>query len=179
MISLQQVESTLRGQPRLVAIGGIILLCLVGGLLYAPPLMALHKSIPEWRRLKAELTDVRHLMDQLRQGEIPSVPDVDQLSTVLAGLNKLARDHRVQFLEVTPAAPLAGGSPDLMIVPVELQVEGSYRSLGEFLGALRHTTEIGAAFVRRIQIDRDERLLPQVHARLSIELTLTPSSDET
>ncbi len=177
MISIQQVESTLRGQPRLVLIGGIVLLCLVGGLLYVPRVMLLQKTLPEWRHLKAELTDARQLLNQLHDGEIPALPDGDQLSTVLAGLNALARDHQVQFLEVTPAAPASGGPPDLMVVPVELQAEGTYRSLGEFLGALRQTATIGAAFVRRIQMERDERILPRVHARLSIELTLCPSSN--
>ncbi len=175
--SLHQAESALSRQPRIVLWGGVAMLFLLSWVLYNPQLAAVHRLSREWHLLNTELGDARRVVDRIREGKGPSLQPIDSLPEVLGELNTVARSHQVEILEVTPSHPLPGGSPDLEILPVELQVEGGYRALGEFLGALGKTHSLGVAFVRRITMDRDERILPRLRARLSIDLAFSQGSD--
>ncbi|MBI3616436.1 MAG: type 4a pilus biogenesis protein PilO [Candidatus Omnitrophica bacterium] len=171
--SIRQTRVWLFRQPRFVLagvfIGGLVLIWAV----YAPAFQSIRRSHAEWLRLKTELIDVRKTVDPIRRGEVPLLPRADAISTVLKQLNTVARSKQIQFIQVSPGAARAGDPPGLVILPVELTLEGVYRSWGEFLGALARTPSLSGTFVRQLSIDREERLLPHLRGRLSLEIFLS------
>ena len=176
--TIRQSKEAISREPKiLVAAAAAGLLC-AGWLLYIPPLGAIRRTKEEWRQLKEEVTASRQILAPVRKGEALPPVDLDQLPTVLEELHALARSHQVEFTAVSPGAARPG-TPGLMVIPVELQAEAGYRSLGEFLGELKRTSSLGGAFVRRLTIDREERLLPRLRARISMELVLSHVSDGT
>ncbi len=150
-------------------------LVLAVGWLILPSLGGIGRAAEECAGLKAGLAEDRRTVDSLRKGTVPALPSVDQLPEVLSQLNAVARSHGVHLLEVTPQPARSAASSDPVIVPLDLQVEAEYRSLGEFLGALRETPFIGVALVRRVLIEREEQGLPRLRARVSVELGLGAS----
>jgi len=168
--AIRQARMTLRHRPRTLLVGGAVTLAIVAGLLYGPPVMAIRRSRGEWQHVIREVAETRQLGDAVRRDAIPPLPTVDVLPDTLAYLNAVTRSHEIQVVEVVPGAPQPADPQGLVVVPVELQVVGAYRALGEFLGALRQATTPGAVFVCRVSLESDEQLLPQVRARLSLEL---------
>lgn len=171
--SMRHVQGVLSRQPRIVLTGGFLAAVILGWVIYAPPITAIRRSHGEWSRLKDELSDIRKTVDPIRQGKIPLLPVADTTPSVLEQLNAAARSKQIQFLQVSPGAPRPGNSPGLVILPVELTLEGAYRSWGEFLGALPQSPSLRGAFVRQIAIDREERLLPRLKGRISLEIFLS------
>ncbi len=117
------------------------------------------------------------MVGQLRSGQLHPLPPTDVVPEVLNQFNRLARSHQILISSVTPGAIQPGNSDGLAVLPIEFQVEGGYRSLGEFLGQLSKTPSLEGARVRRMAIDRDEHLLPRLRAQLSIDIFLSEASN--
>ena len=171
--SIRQARAWLARQPRLTVAGGVTGALFLVWIIYVPVLLSIRRSHAQWLHLKNELIDARQALDPIRRGEIAWVPGRDATSAVLEQLHAVARSQHVQFLQVSPGASHPGDLPGLTVLPVELTVEGTYRSLGEFLGLVPRTPSLNGAFVRQLTIDREERLLPRLRARLSLEIFLT------
>ncbi|MBI3332825.1 MAG: type 4a pilus biogenesis protein PilO [Candidatus Omnitrophica bacterium] len=157
-------------------------LCAAGFLLlvwavYLPALKALRRSHSEWAQLKAEVAEERRVVDPFRKGSIPTPPPLEALPTVLESLNAAARSKQIQFLQVAPGKVRRGVSAETSILPVDLYLEGGYRSIGEFLSGLSRTPSLEGTFVRQVAIGRQEQMLPLLRARVSIELTLSGATD--
>ena len=175
-ITKRQLRNLLGRQARLIFVGtGVFFLC-VAWILYAPLLRDIRRISREWRTLQIEQADARRVVEQLRSGQIHSLPRTDVLPEVLNRLNNLARSHQIQFLAVTPGSLRSGDPPGLAIFPIELQMEGGYQSIGEFLGDLERTASLGGTHVRQLTIERDEHLLPRLRAQLSMEIILSEGS---
>lgn len=171
--SIRQLKRILSRQPRAVQAGGAVGILLLGWFIYAPALTGIRQSHEEWIRLKNELSAIRETVEPIRRGEIPLLLSAEATPALLEQLNTLARSKQIQFIQVSPGTPRPGELSGLMILPIDLMLEGSYRSLGEFLGALRQTPSLRGTFVRRLSIDREERLLPRLRGRLSLEIFLS------
>ena len=171
--SINQIRKVLSRQPRILLAGGLVTVLILGWIVYAPPLTAIRQSQREWLQLKGELSDIHRTVDPIRRGEVPLLPGADTTSTLLEQLSALARSKQINCLQVSPGTPRPGNSPGLTILPVELVLEGAYRSWGEFLGALSESPFLRGAFVRQVAIDREERLLPRLKGRLSLEIFLS------
>lgn len=166
-----------RLHPSAVSALGAVGLLLLLWFIYVPALAAIRRSHNEWDELKTEIGRSRRIVDSFRQGSLPSPPPLEMLPAVLENLNALAGSNQIRFLQVIPGNARAGESAEVTILPIELYLEGNYRSIGEFLGSLGQTPSVGGALVRRMSIEREERLLPRLRARLSIELILSGVSD--
>lgn len=171
--AIRHLKGMIARQSRIALAGGAVAVLILGWIVYAPALNGIRRSQEEWLRLKEELSDIHRTLDPIRRGEIPLLPGVDSASNVLEQLNAAARSKQIQFLQVSPGPPHSGSSPGLMVLPVDLTLEGTYRSWGEFLGALSEHPSLRGAFVRQMSIEREERLLPRLKGRLSLEIFLT------
>ena len=164
-------------QPVVVLIAGALALLLLIWALYVPSLLAIRQSGQQWGQLKAELEQDRLVLDEARRRQIQPLPSTLALPRVLQQLHAQARRFEVMILAVSPATAGSAKPDEPVILPVELQVEGEYRALGQFLASLRSQPSLGVVTVRQIRIGREERFLPRLHAQLSIEMALGQGAD--
>lgn len=174
---LKILREILSRQSRMILVGAGILTLVTGWLLYVPSLVALRKANRELFHLKMEIEGARTAVAPLRKGELPVLPESSQLSMVLKELNQLARSHQVQLLEMSPQTVHPGQTKGLFVLPVDLRLEGSFRAIGEFLGAVRENPGLGVAHVERFAMYREEKILPRLRAQASLEIFLAGASD--
>lgn len=174
---LRILKESLAKQPRLFLAGGAAALLVAGWLLYVPPLGAIRKASREYLSLKAEVEEARRVIAPLREGGLFILPTNDEIPSLLEDLNDVARSRQIQLLEVSPQPARPGGGEGFVLLPVELRLEGGYRLIGEFLGALRATASLGVVGIQRLSIDREERILPRLRARVSLEFLLSGAVD--
>lgn len=168
---LPALRAWLPKQPKALVAGSAAGALLVGWLLYVPPWTSIQKLLKERQALRSELDSSRALMGQVRFASVQPLLSADQAPEVLARLETLAGEHGLKFLEVSPGRVRSGEPGRPSTLPVELQVEGGYRSLGEFLRSLREAQSLPApVLVQRVQIGHDEKLLPRLHVRISLEM---------
>ena len=172
-----ELKSWGKRRPRIMRTAAAALALVLAWGVYLSPLASIRKISLECNRLQRELIQGRHWIEPYRRGELPHLPPAGSVSAVMEHLNQLARQHQVQFLEISPGVLRAGDPKELQILPVELYLQGEYKPLGEFIGELDRTPALGGVTVRRFSIDREERLLPRLRARLSIELFLSGITD--
>ncbi len=170
------MAALLARQPRVLIAGGIVMLVILGGLIYLPPLKAIQRYSAQSRQLEADRVRSRQVIDQVRRGKAPLLRSPDAVPEILAELNTMARSYKIQFLSTTPGTLEQNQLTKMVILPVDLQVEGEYRALGEFLGALRRAASLGVVYVRQFSLSRDDRLLPRMRVGLSIGLALDQGS---
>lgn len=162
-------------QPKGVRISGAAALVLFLGLIYLPPFREIQRLSREKTRLQADGGQTRRLVDQFyRKGGTP-LPESGSIPQILEQLHDRAHQHDVEILAVTPGNPPPADSAGLAIFPVEIQLQGEYRSLGEFLGELKDSAVFGAVAVRRFRISPDGTRPPVLRADLSIEIGLRQS----
>ena len=164
-------------QPVAVLTSGFLALLLLIWALYGPPIGAIRKSAGQWHQLKAELEQDRRLMDTARYSQIQPLPSILTLPRILERLHTQARGFKVTILAVSPATATPAGPDGPVILPIDLQLEGEYRALGQFLGSLRNQPSLGVVTVRRVRMGREEQLLPRLRAQLSIEMALGQETD--
>ena len=172
----RQAYKELAHRPPLALAVGVSLFLIVTWVFYASPLTQVWRMRREYFQLKMEQADTRLMIQQLRGGQIPLLPPIHGMAEVLDRLNNLARSHQIQFLSVTPDVPHSTETKGLSIVSVEFQIEGGYRPIGEFLGALGKTPSLGTPCVHHVSIVRQESLLPRIRATVSIEFFLSEVS---
>ena len=165
-------------QPKLSLAAGAVALILLGWALYVPPCMAIRKASHRWSSLKAEIDQTQNLLDLVRQGKIRPLPSQEALPAVLTPLHLQAKRLQVNILSVSPGRSDSAGPGKPILLPIDLQLEGEYRGIGQFLGALHGEPSLGMVTVRRLQIGREERLLPRLRAQLSIEMALKQESPD-
>lgn len=159
-------------QPRFALIAAAGLLGVAGWVLYMPPAADLQRLGREWRVLKSAREEERLLSDRFYREKVGLIPDRNELSKILEALHEKARQHQVEILSVSPGAIPSPGKWEPAFCPVELQLEGEYRALGKFLGELQDPSHRGWISIRRLQIGREEGILPRLRAQVSMEIAL-------
>ena len=179
--SLPDWAAALRGwatrQPKLSIAAGTAALLIAGWAAYAPSVLAIRRAGTHCGELTAEMREVRRLMDLVRSGQVRLLPSQESLPALLQELQVRARECKVNVLEISPGKANSADASGPLSLPIEMQMEGEYRSLGEFLGKLRTEPSLGVVTVRSLRIGRDERLLPRLRAQLSIELALRQGAE--
>jgi Tfp pilus assembly protein PilO len=138
-------------------------------MLYAPPLAQTRRLVKERAQLRERLKEGAEILSRLQASEAPVGARLTHTPEILSQLQALAWKHKVRFLEIAPGQPVSLGGDQPVLLPVEIQLEGEYRALGEFLGSLRTFPPV-AVLVKRIRLSREEQRLPNLRARVSLEL---------
>jgi len=169
---ISALQARLDRQPRLLVAGAAAAAVLFLWMIYVPPSLEIRRLGVQWRSLRAESRQSRQLLDEFYQGGAALLPGSGHLPKVLEMLHDKALQHGVKIRGVTPGNAREPSAEGLSVFPVEIQMEGEFHSLGEFLGELRDPSVLGMVEVRRFRISRDEGLLPVLRADLSLEIAL-------
>lgn len=169
---ISALRALLDRQPRLLVAGAAAAAVLFLWMIYVPPSLEIRRLGVQWRTLRAESRQSRQLLDEFYQGGVVLLPGSGHLPRVLEVLHDKARQHGVQIRGMTPASAREPSTEGLSVFPVEIQLEGEFRSLGKFLGELKESASLGRVEVRRFRVSRDEGLLPALRADLSLDIAL-------
>lgn len=169
---ISALQAILDRQPRLLVVGAVAAAVLFLWVIYIPPSLEIRRLGVQWRSLRSESHQSRQLLEQFYQDGAALLPESGHLPKILEALHEKARQHGARIRVVTPGNAREPVTDGLSVFPVEIQMEGEFRSLGEFLGELKDPAVLGMVVVRRFRISRDEGLLPVLQADLSLEIAL-------
>ena len=146
---------------------------LVVALAYPPLLRGLGQRHRRLAELTASITEARQAADQqldrarqLERAQQQLAPWMHRIgggqsmARVLDALNQQAQAHQLQVVAVQPRAAgtsegkVSAGRATLRAMPLELQVSGRYRQIGEFLGGLAEAPFL--AEVRALRVSSSE-----------------------
>lgn len=164
-------------QPKLSLIAGGTALLLLCWAVYVPPLMAIRRIGTRWSQLKSEMNETRRLTDRVRRGEMRLLPSQLELPELLKELHVQVRECQVKLLEITPGRVDFPDPARPALLPVQMRLEGEYRSIAEFLGRLRKESSLGVITVRSLRLNREKQLMPLLRVQLSIEIALKAGSN--
>lgn len=168
------VWTAARRQPRLPLLSGAVALCLAVWFLYVPPLVEIQRLNRRWGQIQQTREELRPLLDQYYQSGAGSLPESKQLPHLLEQLHELARQRGVEILSMEPGEIKGSGKEGLALCSVELQLQGEFRALGEFLGSLNNWEHLGAVSLQRVQVSREEGLKPRLRVSAAIDVGLQP-----
>jgi len=174
-------------QPLLVGIGMGVLALLVLVMLVLPKKSevgtqqkALDAAVQSGQQLTAkvgELEDAKRqassVKKQLEKLEL-AIPDVTALPRLIRQVQHVADVSAVDFVQVSPGAPVAATSGSYSTVPTQINATGSYFAVTEFLYELE--TLPRAVKVTSITVGPGPTGLPQLALNLSAEVYTTDTS---
>lgn len=157
---------------RLVAItGAAALVALITAIIiYAPLLAEYRQAGHECGRVEREVLLAREAIGLLEQKAEKKtlIPEKD-ISMVIDELTKRGRSNGVNFTSITPGkieSPVASG---YKIIPIEIELESTYKELAVFLGSLEEL-ERGLVTVRNISITADGTETTELNTKLVLNM---------
>lgn len=157
--------------------------------LYLLMLTPLKKTIDlkrsEWRNLETRLIAGRMRLDaylRLNKSEVDAeleeskrrLPSESPTSAILEELTKRGKELNVEFISITPkpvtiprGSPAATSKLKYKVLPIEIKMKATYRSLAEYLSILENL-ERSFATISGFQIKKDEKIFPKLNVNLLI-----------
>jgi Tfp pilus assembly protein PilO len=170
------LRSWMGHQPNSVRIGLIVGLVGLVWIFYLPSLKDIRWLMRQRAELKSNVEQDRRTLLEFQEVPFKTLAHSHELPEILNRLRMLATEHKVRILAITPQAAKEGYEGLVEMVPVEMELEGGYQNLGEFVGAFTRFPEI-PILVKRIQIGRQAQRLPNLRMALSLELALLSGKD--
>lgn len=172
-----------RKEIYLIIIGGILLFAVLFLLIIAPLKKSIALKKDEWKKLEAQFIAGRaklNLSSKLDKTETDAqleelrkrLPSKSSTSAILDELTKRGKELNVEFISITPQSekvpPQVESAPlKYKILPIEISMKATYRSIAEYFGALENL-ESSFATVGEFQIRKDEKIFPKLSARLIV-----------
>ncbi|KPK38175.1 MAG: hypothetical protein AMJ78_10370 [Omnitrophica WOR_2 bacterium SM23_29] len=165
-------------------ISGVILFAVLFSLMLTPLRNSIAIKKTEWKKLEAQLIAGRAKLDnfsKLDKSEIDAqlevlrgkLPSGSPTSAVLDELTKRGKELNIEFISITPklekvpSKTKTATALNYKILPIEINMKATYRSLAEYLGILENL-ESSFATVGEFQIRKDEKIYPKLSIRLVV-----------
>ena len=105
--------------------------------LYRPLLRELNVQASACRELEANLAHARQLAARLKTGgEERSFTKEEEVSLAIDELTRQGKLKGINFISITPKSMEKSKDGRFQILPIEVETESSYETLGRFLGSL-------------------------------------------
>lgn len=166
--------------------GGFILFTVLFLLLLAPIRRSVAVKKYEWKRLGAQLSENRAKIQSSSKTDKSAIetqledlrrrlPAKSSAAAILDELTKRGKELNIEFVSITPQegraiSPPQGdnaGALKYKILPIEINMRGGYRNLGEYLGIVENL-ETGFATVGEFHVKKDEKAPPKLIVRLVV-----------
>lgn len=165
-------------------IGGVLLFVVLFLLILTPLRKSIALKKTEWKKLEAQLiagrtksdafskldkSKIDAQLEELRRRLPPKIPT----SAIVEELTKRGKELNIEFISITPQlekAPLKTKTAiplNYKILPIEINMKATYRSLAEYLGILENL-ESGFTTAGGFQIRKDEKIYPKSNIKLVV-----------
>ena len=118
-----------------LGMGGFILAIGLYFFLYGPLLKKLRVQGNECRTLEAEVLQARNLIALFKQRETQkTLISEKEVSQTIEEITREGNKLGINFVSVTPRTAMPVTGQTYQVMPIEMEIESTYQSLGEFLG---------------------------------------------
>lgn len=167
-----------------LTLGGLLLFVSLFFLFLTPLRKEVSSKKSEWKNLQAELIngqaklntseklDKTALESQI-EGLRKRLPLKSPASKILEEMAARGKALGIEFVSIMPqperaaSQQSAAGALKHKILPIEIKMKGSYRSVGEYLGALEHLVS-GFATINNFQVRKDGKAPPKLDANVTV-----------
>ncbi len=170
---IAQRYKALLDKKNIMALAGIVVgVLVIISLLYLPPKKAITKDTLEYKSLQAQLSlGYQNLNIFQRNGVTKKLVSQKEIASVIDAITKEGRKLLLNFKSMS-RQELIEADASYSLLPVQIAVEGDYKQLGLFLGALEALNGVLIS-VDSFQIVRDERIFPKLLFSLTLHIYLT------
>ncbi|MBU4590248.1 MAG: type 4a pilus biogenesis protein PilO [Candidatus Omnitrophica bacterium] len=158
-----------------VVIAGAIAVVLVGvyAFLYRPAINKCRQAGRECRAVDAEVLQAREAISLLGQVVTKrALISERDISTAIDELTKEGRSNGVNFTSIRPSKIKDSGDPGYKILPIDMELESSYKELAVFLGSLE-ALEKSLVTVEDISVESDREISAKLDTRLTVNMYLS------
>lgn len=166
-------------------IGSVLLFAALFLLILVPLKKSIALKKSEWKKLEAQLIAGRaklNISSQWDKAQMDAqleelrkrLPSKSPTSAVLDELTKRGKELNIEFISITPQSEkipsetqTANSALKYKILPIEINMKATYRSIGEYFGALENL-ESSFATAGEFQIRKDEKIFPKLNVRLVV-----------
>jgi len=160
-------------------ISGILLFLVLFFVMLAPTRGELAKKKKKWRELEVELVADRDKLSNFKVDKATVEAKVEDLrrrippksptSAILEELTKRGKQLNIDFISITPQQLQRDTTvaPDCEVLPININMKATYRSLGEYLGQIENL-QSSFATVSEFQVTKDERTYPKLVVNMRI-----------
>lgn len=153
----------------------VLLLAAVGALgfyflLYRPLLHKLNIQASVCRELEGSLDQARRLLVRSQtQAEERSFFKEEEVSPAIDELTRQGKLKGINFISITPKSMEKSKDARFQVVPLEIETESSYETLGRFLGVLEDL-KTGLVTVASLNVTSQEEDASRLRARLILHM---------
>ena len=148
----------------------VVLLILIF-FVYLPLIQRLKQARSKVILKEKEISELQAQTQILSRKEKKKLPSLKEVSLAIDELSKLGADNKIDFISIDPRQTKTAKSMPYQILPIEMVVEAEYKNLGIFLGSLESLKQ-SLVTLERLEIQRDEKILPRLKARLIVNMYL-------
>ena len=139
-------------------------------LLYQPLFSGLKAARQKYSGLEKEVRQARDTLGQRDAGSLPKgLVTEGEISSAIDEVTRAGKRREVNFISLTPKHTEPIKDPRFKIVPIEMETESSFQSLGEFLGSF-DDLEKSFVTVEQYEIYPDAKNPALLKARIVIHM---------
>lgn len=141
--------------------------------LYGPLINKCRHSGQECRGIETRILRVRESMDLLKEdvAKRTLIPEKD-ISIAMDELTKMGRSKGINFTSITPGKIEPSENSRYKILPIDMEMESTYKELAVFLGSLEELKK-GLVTVKDLDIASDKERRAKLSARLTLNMYLS------
>ncbi|NQT06640.1 MAG: type 4a pilus biogenesis protein PilO [Candidatus Omnitrophica bacterium] len=123
---------------KMMAVGGLILaLLLVYSIIFKPLITKIRNAQRECDTCETHVTNARDFIESVNiTWTESSVLTEEDVSFAIDELTKHGKKKNINYVSITPKETEQKKDMPYPILPIEMEIESDYRSIGEFLGSL-------------------------------------------
>lgn len=159
----------------IIIIGGAITIAALGTyfLFYAPLMRELRAKRLEFKTCEADLFSARYIIESAKTRETKGVLIAEEdIPFAIDELTRQGRLKGVNFVSMTPKEIEKSKDSQYKILPIEMQIEASYKEIGVFLGSLS-ALEKSLVTIRSYNVAALEEDPSRLKTELVVEMHLT------
>jgi Tfp pilus assembly protein PilO len=159
----------------LAAAAIIVVIALVAYFLFLTPLVGqIKKKHLECKAIESNVIECRNIIETLGKGGRLLLPE-EEVSYTIDELTRLGKARGVNFVSMIPQKIEKSGQ--YRILPVEIQLESTYRQLGSFLGSLDNL-EKGLIRMQSFDVTSGKDDMSKLISDLILEVYIAEHKDE-
>ncbi len=160
-------------------ISGVLLFLVLFLVMLAPTRRELSEKRKKWRELEVQLIAGRDKLSSFKVDKATVEAKVEDLrrrippksptSAILEELTKRGKQLNIDFVSIAPQLLQRDTTvaPDCEVLPININMRATYRSLGEYLGQIENL-QSSFATVSEFQVAKDERTYPKLAVNMRI-----------